>query len=183
MSEEANSGSGRRRRRRGRRRGGKGGGGGGGGNSGGNPGNNRGNQQQRRRKPKTPADKFGGRDPVQEGLWEAPERFTAFELFSAYHLGIYEDNNYRDPSIKQTARLFGRPIDQVRNALAACGLDDDTVKKTGFDLSLARLDVKVAPVGIDKKEVAKTLFEEFAAEHPGLIEDWVEPAEAADEEE
>ena len=74
-------------------------------------------------------------------------------------------------------------MDVIRDALEECRLDDASVKGTGYDLSLARLDVKVAPVGIDKREIAKTLFEEFSLEHPELLGDWVEPAEASDAEE
>lgn len=178
MSDDSNS-DGRRRRRRGRKRGGKkrgGGGGGGGGNNG--PGN----QKQRSRRKKTPEHKFGGRDPVaSDPSWDRPEELNAFELFCTYHLGIFENNQYRDPSIKQVARLFKRSIEEIRDALEACGLDDKSVKETGYDLSLSRLDVKVAPDGIDKRELAKNLFEEFCAEHPGLESDWSEAHEDEDE--
>ena len=102
---------------------------------------------------------------------------NAFELFCAYHLGIFENNTYRDPSIKQVARLFGKNVDEIREALESCGLDDQSVKATGYDLSLARLDVKVAPEGIDKRELAKNLYDEFHAEHPGLEPAWSEAVE------
>lgn len=180
MSDDANTGanSGRRRRRRGRRGRNKGGGGNGGnGGGGGGGGGNRGNQSQRKRRAKTPEHKFGGREPVaSDSDWNGPAELNTFELFCSYHLGLFENNNYRDPSIKQVARLFGRSVDEIRNALDDSGLDDKSVKASGYDVSLARLDLKVAPEGIDKRELAKNLYEEFCAEHPALATDWSEAA-------
>ena len=37
------------------------------------------------------------------------------------------------------------------------GIDLDTIHRTEFDLELARLDIKVAPEGINKTEVARQL--------------------------
>lgn len=176
MSNEANSdqgGSGRkRRRRRGRNRRSKNNGN----NQGGNKGNQRnGNRSRNKRKPRTPEDKFGGRDPrdVSAGEHEVPTHLNAFELFCSYHLGIFERNEYRQPSIKSVARLFERSPEEIREALSACGLDDQSVRQANFDLSLAQLDVRVAPEGIDKREIAKGLFEEFVDAHPGFV-DWSE---------
>ncbi len=173
MSDDANSGNGsgrRRRRRRGRKRGG-----GGGNNSNNNRGNSSGNRRNNSRKNKTPREKFGGRDPKNVSAVddEAPSTLDAFELFCSYHLGIFEGNQYRQPSLKQVARRFDRSQDEIRDALAACGLDDKTVRQADYDLSLAQLDVRVAPEGIDKRELAKGLFEEFVAAHPGFVE-WTE---------
>ena len=164
----ANSGSSKNSRGR---RGGSGGGGGGGG--GGNPGNTRGGGGKR--KPQTPEHKFGGREPrdINAGRREASTQLNAFELFCAYHLGIFEDNSYREPSLKSVARLFGRSSDEIRSALEACGLDDQAVRGADYDLSLAQLDVKVAPDGIDKREIAKHLFDEFVEAHPQFV-DWSE---------
>lgn len=137
----------------------------------------RGNSRNRRggNRKSTPREKFGGRDPkdVSAGKWNGPSELNAFELFCSYHLGIFENNSYRDPSLKSVAKLFGRSIDEVRDALSECGLDDNTVRESSYDLSLARLDVKVAPNGIDKRELAKNLYDEFIAEHPSFV-DWSE---------
>ena len=196
MSDE-DSGSGQRRRRRRGRRGRKKGGGGGGGNSGGGGGGgggggnrgggggNRGNSNKgRKRRVKTPEHKFGGREPVaSDPDWQGPDELNTFELFCAYHLGIFENNSYRDPSIKQVARLFQRSVEDIRQALTSCGLDDESVKASGYDLSLARLDVKVAPNGIDKRELAKNLYEEFIGEHADLATEWSEVQDVEEEEE
>jgi len=189
MSNEANSdetsGSGRRRRRRRGRNRSKGGGSGGGGsnNAGGgnssnnqnNAGGNRGRGSGGKRKSQTPEEKFGGREPrdANAGRRDGPGQLNAFELFCAYHLGIFEDNEYREPSLKSVARLFDRSPDEIRTALEACGLDDNAVRTADYDLSLAQLDVKVAPDGIDKREIAKNLFDEFIDAHPGFV-DWSE---------
>lgn len=174
------SGSGRRRRRR-RNRGrkkGKSSGSRNRSNSGKSRNRNRGKSNKRRGgsgRKQTPKEKFGGRDPknVSSDNWEAPAELTAFDLFCSYHLGIFENNSYRDPSLKQVAKLFGRSYEDIRDALNSCGLDDDTIRQADYDLSLARLDVKVAPDGIDKRELAKNLFDEFVAAHPGFVE-WTE---------
>jgi hypothetical protein len=79
--------------------------------------------------------------------------------------------------------LFGRPIDEIRGALEASGLDDVAVKNSGFDMSLARLDVKLAPEGIDKREIAKGLFEEFGAECPEFAGYWTGAVEEPEVEE
>lgn len=188
MSDDANTGANSGRRRRRSRRRGRGGGGGGnsggGGNNGGNsnPGNQAQPRPQRKRQSKTPEHKFGGRNPVAVEEWNSPNELNTFELFCSYHLGLFENNDYRDPSIKQVARLFGRSIDDIRRALDVTGLDDATVKATGYDVSLARLDLKVAPDGIDKRELAKNLYEEFRLEHPSLDTDWSESQDDDSEE-
>jgi len=50
-------------------------------------------------------------------------------------------------------------------------MDHQTLKDVDYDLSLARLDVRVAPEGIDKKELARPLFDEFAELNTHFV-DW-----------
>lgn len=165
MSKNSKSG----RKRRGRRRGRK--------------GNRRGkNKRKGRRKKKHAKEKFGGRDPrhVDSGSTKGPLELNAFELFCTYHLGITKDNRYHNqPSLKYVAKQFGRSRNQIRDGLAASGLDDEAMRASDYDLSLARLDIKVAPDGIDKRELARPIFDEFIETHPKFV-DWSEGDDEAD---
>jgi hypothetical protein len=117
-----------------------------------------------RRKLKTPESKFGGREPrapVEYDEPSGPREMTPFELFCAYHLGISEDNRYRQPSARDVARRFGCSPQELEQALKRFGLDKETLKKAGYDISLAQLDMQVAPEGVDKRELAKVLFSDF----------------------
>jgi hypothetical protein len=133
-------------------------------------------RRNKRRNKKTSKEKFGGRDPrnVESNRSNEPRELNAFELFCAYHLGITKDNRYQNqPSLKNVAKQFGRNRNQIRDALSASGLDDESMRASDYDLSLARLDIKVAPDGIDKRELARPLFDEFVETHPKFV-DWSE---------
>ncbi len=123
---------------------------------------------------RTPVEKFGGREPRGPVARVESTEFNCFEVFCAYHLGITEDNRYRKQSLKEVARRFERSPDEIVEVLNACGMDAESLKGSGFDISFAQLDVKVAPEGIDKREIAKGLFEEFTAALPNFRE-WEDP--------
>lgn len=137
--------------------------------------NNRGRNNSRPRKPKTPVNKLGGRDPVDAdaGNIEGPLHVNAFELFCTYHLGITPKNTYKKPSVRDVARYFDRSPKEIDEALANCGLDNATCKKVDFDFSFAQLDIRVAPDGLDLREIARPLFEEFVELNPDFV-DWSE---------
>ncbi len=185
-------GGGRRRRRRRRR--GKGGGGNnqnsnnnqgrrkksnrGGGGGGGGGGNRRRSGGGKRKGPKR--EQFGGREPVAEVEADhSTLELNAFNLFCTFHLGITADNRYKKPHVRDVAKRFNRSIDEIHDALKECGMDKGTLKEVGYDMQYAQLDVRVAPEGIDKTELAKGLFEEFQAENPKFV-DWSEPEEEED---
>ncbi len=196
MSEENQSqGSGRKRRRRRRRRG-KGGGSNNnsgrknsGRKSGRKSGRNSGRKSNRRRrsgrknsgnrgsgrgssrKNKAKREKFGGREPVAEfERRTGPLPLTPFELFVSYYMGVTDDNRYSKPSMGATARRFNIEPEDVEQALRNCGMDKHTLRDVDFDMSLAQLDIRVAPEGIDKREIAKTLFEEFVELNPHFVD-------------
>lgn len=180
-NEPQQEGAGGSRRRRRNRRGGTGGSGGGGSTSGGGGGqqaqqrapqsshnHSRASQPQHQHqapyKHKTPPEKLGGRDPINPDLNTAPEgplELDAFELFCCYHLGITSRNTYERPNARDVARRFNVSIDEMHDALRRFGIDNDALKGCDFDISLARLDIKVAPEGIDRREIAKMLFNEM----------------------
>ncbi|RDV38154.1 hypothetical protein DV096_10090 [Bradymonadaceae bacterium TMQ3] len=134
-----------------------------------------GKRRQRRKTPvrklKTPESKLGGREPVvdlsaaQESR-RGPVELTPFEVFCAYHCGITENNNYRQQSLREVASRFNMQTHELEKALREFGLDKETVKSSRFDISLCQLDMKVAPEGIDKRELARVLFDEFLDETP-----------------
>lgn len=178
MSEETTSAEpGRRRRRRRRKRGSGGGSNQNQSNRSNRPSQNQNSRDQRsnQRRSKTPNEKFGGRDPVaQLEVEDNVLPLNAFELFCTYYLGITADNGFRKPNMREVARRFDRSPKEIEDALKECGMSQDILKKISWDMSLAQLDISVAPEGIDKKELAKNLFEEFVAENPHFV-DWSEP--------
>lgn len=119
---------------------------------------------------KTPKDKFGGRDPVlspDEVESYRPE-LAPFDLFCMYHVGISDDNKYRKPSARDCAQRLGVSMDEMHDALRDFGLDNNAFDAYEFDISLARLDVRVAPQGIDKREIARVHFDELLEFNPEL---------------
>lgn len=134
-----------------------------------------GKRRQRRKTPvrklKTPESKLGGREPVvdlsaaQESR-RGPVELTPFEVFCAYHCGITENNNFRQQSLREVAGRFNMQTHELEKAMREFGLDKETVKSSRFDISLCQLDMKVAPEGIDKRELARVLFDEFLEETP-----------------
>jgi hypothetical protein len=148
------------RKRSGRRRSGKN-----------NSGNRRSGRRSGRNKSKTKREKFGGREPVAEfEKRTGPVPLNPFELFVSYYMGITDDNRYSKPSMGNTARKFGIQPEDVELALRNCGMDKHTLRDVDFDMSLAQLDIRVAPDGIDKREIAKTLFEEFVEVNPHFVD-------------
>ena len=128
-------------------------------------------------------NKFGGREPVngsraKQGTLE----LNAFNLFCTYHLGITADGGYKKPQVRDVARRFSRSVDEIHDALRSCGLDNASLKKSRYNMSYAQLDVRVAPEGIDKVEIAKGLYEELKEDHSGFVE-WTEPVQEPELEE
>jgi len=96
---------------------------------------------------------------------------SAFDLFCAYHLGIAADGTYKTQNINEIARRFNIPTGRVKQLLQDYGIDSDTVINADFDMALAQLDIMVAPDGVDRRELAKGLFEEFVST-PKKTRDW-----------
>lgn len=72
--------------------------------------------------------------------------------------------------MKDTAKRLGIAPEQVELALRACGMDKFTIRNVDFDMSLAQEDVRVAPEGIDKREIARNLFHEFIELNPHFVD-------------
>ena len=59
------------------------------------------------------------------------------------------------------ARRFDMSDEELREFLEANRLSASDLCAADFDLESARLDMKVAPVGISRIELARTLFQEL----------------------
>jgi hypothetical protein len=94
-----------------------------------------------------------------------------FNLFCAYHLGIGPKKEYKPANLNEVARRFGNEPSIVRQALKECGMDSAALLDRDFDMALAQLDIQVAPEGIDRMELAKSIYEDFLAA-PHVKRDW-----------
>ena len=94
-----------------------------------------------------------------------------FSLFCAYHLGIGPKKEYRPSNINEVARRFGNDPATIRQALKDCDMDSASLLDKDFDMALAQLDIQVAPEGIDRMELAKSIYEDFLAA-PCVKRDW-----------
>ncbi len=94
-----------------------------------------------------------------------------FNLFCAYHLGIGPKKEYKPSNLNEVARRFGQDPATIRQALKECGMDSAALLDRDFDMALAQLDIQVAPEGIDRMELAKSIYEDFLVA-PHVKRDW-----------
>ena len=76
------------------------------------------------------------------------------------HLGITEDEGFARPDPEQVARRFELSPDELESYLREHGLGSEQLAAAEFDVESARLDIQVAPEGISRVELARTMFEE-----------------------
>jgi transposase-like protein len=126
-----------------------------------------------------PAPEPGGRTPAQAKGAGVDQDLRAdlafgldpFELFCAYHLGITPENTYRFQNVHDVAKRFGVSAAQVRQGLQAYGMDQDSAMDRAFNMTVAQVDIQVAPAGVDLKTVAQMHYEEYLAA-PCRKRDW-----------
>jgi len=94
-----------------------------------------------------------------------------FELFCAYHLGIAPNKEYRPSNINDVAQRFGKDPATIRQALKEAGMDSASLLDRDFDMALAQLDIQVAPEGVDRIELAKTIYSDYL-DAPYQKRDW-----------
>ncbi|MGP0565221.1 hypothetical protein ACTRW9_08955 [Nitrospina sp. 32_T5] len=94
-----------------------------------------------------------------------------FELFCAYHLGITREKGYKPSNINEVARRFNTEPASVKQALQEYDMDPGSLLDRDFDMALAQLDIQVAPEGVDRKELAKNIYEDFQ-NAPRAKRDW-----------
>jgi len=95
----------------------------------------------------------------------------AFSLFCAYHLGIGPNKEYKPSNLNELARRFGQDQGVIKQALKESNMDSASLLDKDFDMALAQLDIQVAPEGIDKMELAKSIYEDFL-KAPNVKRDW-----------
>lgn len=143
------------------------------GNNGGNRRRHNNNNRRRSGGGGTPVNKFGGREPtadLSDVDFNETLELNPFEVFCAWHLGITADNKYRKPRLNEVARRFDVSTNEMQDALERFGMDKKTLAECRYELSLAQLDIRVAPEGIDRRELAKNLFAELLEMNPTVAE-------------
>lgn len=170
VNEAARKDGGRRRRRR-RRRGGASGSGKQGGHA----------HIDRRIDPdddRVNAPRFPAMDPS--------DALTPFNLFCAYHLGVTRDNGYKFLSMPDVAKRFGLDVPGLRERIVEWRLDSETLRRSGFDSELMQLDIRVAPEGVSRRELARSMWLDLGRPDPAddvLEEEWEEEEYEEEEEE
>ncbi len=97
------------------------------------------------------------------GRGDVPElrEMTPFSVFCVLHLGITDTDGYSRQDLGAVARRFGSTPEDLQDYLRANRLLREDLRAAKFDLASAQLDIQVAPEGISRTELARTLFTEF----------------------
>ena len=90
-----------------------------------------------------------------------PETLDSFNLFCAYHLGITRNNGYKFQSVREVANRFNTDPATIKRKLKQYGIESDTLRALGFEAEYAQLDIKVAPEGVSRRELAKDIWREY----------------------
>ncbi len=109
--------------------------------------------------------------PRPSGLKKLTADIEPFELFCAYHLGITQDRGYKPSNINEVARRFRSDPATIKQALKEYSMDPAALMDRDFDMALGQLDIQVAPEGVDRKELAKNIYQEFL-EAEVIKRDW-----------
>ncbi len=85
----------------------------------------------------------------------------AFALFAAYHLGVTIDDRYQKTNVEEVARRYSLSVEALRQQLVEFGIDEASLRKCRYDLEAAQVDIRVAPEGISRLEIARELYQDF----------------------
>jgi len=94
-----------------------------------------------------------------------------FELFCAYHLGIGPNKDYKPSNINEVANRFRADPGTIRQALKEAGMDSASLLDRDFDMAMAQLDIQVAPEGVDRIELARSIYADYL-DAPYQKRDW-----------
>ncbi len=121
-----------------------------------------GRSRSRRAQPRDTSTRGSPGHRDRSGGEKIPEllELSPFSVFCAI-LGITATDGYARQERTAVARRFGMSDEELRGYLDANGLSKPDLSDGEFDLESARLDMKVAPEGISRIELARTLFEEL----------------------
>lgn len=89
---------------------------------------------------------------------------SPFSVFCTLYLGITEEDGWAPPNARRAARRFDLSPEALSEYLHAHRIAEEHLKRARFDLAGARLDIQVAPPGISRTELARTLWEELQAD-------------------
>jgi hypothetical protein len=84
-----------------------------------------------------------------------------FAVFCALHLGITERNGFAPQEPTAVARRFQLSTEELELYLREHAIAPDDLAAAGFDREAARFDMQVAPAGISRVELARTLYQEL----------------------
>lgn len=92
---------------------------------------------------------------------------SPLSAFCAVYLGISEDDGYLPAELPRVAKRFGVSEEELLDYLDEHDLGAECLRKSEFDLESARLDIQVAPEGVSRLELARTLLQEYEAARRG----------------
>ena len=150
-----------------------------------------GGRRRRRRRRRGGAGKQGGHGHVDHRIDPDDDRsnaprfpaadpsdgLTPFNLFCAYHLGVTKDNTFKFQSMPEVAKRFGLDIPGLKERILAWQLDSESMRRAGFDGELMQLDIRVAPEGVSRRELARSMWLDLGRSEPDEDvpeEDWDE---------
>jgi len=123
--------------------------------------------RNRRRRTRAPSaavrhsERAGANRPVPE-----LSELSPFSIFCTLWLGITDTDGFRPRSPAEVARSFALDRESLDAYLERHSLDAAALERVGFDLESARFDIQVAPPGISRTELARTLFAELTKPEP-----------------
>jgi hypothetical protein len=99
------------------------------------------------------------------------DNIDPLELFAGYHLGLTADQGYRPQNVHDLGRRFRTSPARINEALKIYEIDSETVMNTDYDITMAEYDIRVAPPGISRRELARQLYEDFR-DSPRIPRNW-----------
>ena len=84
-------------------------------------------------------------------------------MFCALYLGITPDERYAPVNADEVRRRFELGDVEFKEFIESHGLTGEDLRRAAFDLESARLDIQVAPPGVSRVELARTLYADFCA--------------------
>jgi hypothetical protein len=91
---------------------------------------------------------------------------TPFSVFCALWLGITPHDGFRLEGPDAVSRRFGLTREALDAFLAEHRLRAEDLRGAGFDVESARLDIRVAPPGISRVELARPMWRELRGADP-----------------
>lgn len=171
--EGRSSGSGGKGRNSGRGRSGQGRSGGRSGQGGGRNGNQSGQSKHAKATARPIYTEGPRKGKAHATPYEVPQSgaISPFDLFCCCFVGLMPDGSYRgggNPNLNEVGKRLRRSGNELRSMLQAYAMDAESIKGADFDVAMARLDIQVAPEGMDRRELARGLFDELVEYHPPL---------------